>query len=369
MKIFLLIKKYSYKIAVILNIAMVFLLILSYLSAFISPIYFYPLAFLGLIYPFLLIINLIFTLFWIFRKSKLLLISLIAIILGYSFIVRVFQITIFKNENISKTEKIKVLSYNVRVFNLWKWTSERNSPNKIFDFIRKSNAEIVCIQEFYSKEEKGKNAHDSILKNSVLKNSHVSYTSRLNRKSNVGIATFTSFPIVGKGKVSLAQDDNFCIYTDILINNDTVRVLNIHLESIHLGHDDYYLLENFEKNDSINVDGIKSIFYKFKKSYKKRALQVIPIAKHIKECKYPIILCGDFNDTPVSYVYQQLSNKLDDAFRQSGNGIGYTFVNRYRTFRIDYILHSSVLKSFDFKVTHLRYSDHYPIECSFNFNH
>jgi endonuclease/exonuclease/phosphatase family metal-dependent hydrolase len=366
MKFWLLIKKYFFKIAVSLNIGMVLLLILSYLSAFISPVYFYPLAFLGLTYPFLLIINLIFTLFWIFRKSKLFLLSFITIILGFGYITRVFQITIFSNDSVSETNKIKVLSYNVRVFNLWKWTSEKNSPNKIFDFIKQSNADIACIQEFYSKEEKGKNAHDSLLNSSKFKYSHLSYTT-LNKKSNVGIATFTSFPIVSKGKVILNKNDNFCIFTDLLVNKDTLRVYNIHLESIHLGHDDYYLLENFEKNDSINVDGIKSIFYKFKKSYKKRALQVIPIVKHITKCKYPIILCGDFNDTPVSYVYQQLSNKLDDAFRKSGNGIGYTYVNRYRTFRIDYILHSSGIKSADFKVTHLEYSDHYPVECSFYF--
>jgi endonuclease/exonuclease/phosphatase family metal-dependent hydrolase len=368
MKIFIILKKYSYKIVLTLNIGLAFLLLLSYLSAFVSPVDFYPLAFIGLIYPVLLFLNLIFAIFWITRKSKIFLISTLCILLGWSYLSRFIQITIFDKNTRPELQKVKVLSYNVRIFNLWQWSDEKNRANKIYNFIRKSNSNIVCLQEFYSKDEKGKNAKDSLLNKSSLKNSYISYTIRNKKETNYGIAIFTSFPIIYKGNLQINEKDNCCIYTDLKIKEDTIRVYNIHLESIHLGNEDYYLIDNFEKQDSIDVKGIKNIYSKFKKGYIKRAMQVKMVAKHISKCKYPVILCGDFNDTPFSYVYQQLTNNLDDAFRLSGNGIGNTFINRYRTFRIDYILHSPNLVSFDFKVQHIKYSDHYPVQCYFGIN-
>jgi len=273
--------------------------------------------------------------------------------------------------NLNKEEKVhspfnyKILSYNVRVFNLWNWSPDKDRSRRIYDFIRKSNAKIVCLQEFYSKKDIGKNAKDSILTQSRLKSSHIVYTTIKGEKTSFGIATFTAFPIFNRGSVQMKAEDNYCIYSDIIIEKDTIRIYNIHLESIHLGEKDYRLIDGFNSNDTIDVKGLKNIFWKFKKSYKKRALQVNSIVDHIKTCRYPVILCGDFNDTPYSYVYGQLSSFLTDAFRISGHGIGYTYINKYPAFRIDYILHSSELKSFGFKSQKIKLSDHYPVECNF----
>jgi endonuclease/exonuclease/phosphatase family metal-dependent hydrolase len=286
--------------------------------------------------------------------------------LGWSFITRFFQITLFDKNQADKQSTINVLSYNVRIFNQWNWNSDKKSANKIIRFIKKNKPNILCIQEFYSKNSNGKNYEDSLLYHSTLKYSHVSYRSRKNKKGNNGIATFSSYPIIMQGNVKVDEDDNYCIYTDLVINSDTLRIYNIHLESIHLEAKDHNLIDNIENNDSLDVPGIKSIYWKFKKSYKKRALQVKSIVKHIDKCPFHVIICGDFNDTPVSYVYQQLTSNLDDAFKISGNGVGYTYINRFRTFRIDYILHSPDMKSFNFKVPHVKYSDHFPVMCSFS---
>jgi len=223
---------------------------------------------------------------------------------------------------------------------------------------------IVCLQEFYSTKLNGKNAEDSLIKGSVLKNSHISFTTKKNRTFNYGIATFTSYPVLDRGEVKLEKDENFCIYTDLLVDNDTLRVYNIHLESIHLGYDDYHLIENLNNTDTFNVQGIKSILMKLKKGYKLRAQQADIIAAHTQKCPYPLILCGDFNDTPVSYVYHRLVENKLDAFRESGNGISSTYINKFSTFRIDFIMHTVHLKAFDYQAPRIELSDHYPIQCS-----
>ena len=368
MKIIIFLKNNIYRIAIGLNLGVSFLLLLSYLSVYTSPYYFYPLAFLGLIYPFLLILNLLFSIFWISRKSKLFLISLICILVGFNFITRICQITVFENKKTANENKIKIMSYNVRVFDLWHWSDDKQIANKIFGFIKKNKPEILCMQEFYSKEGMGKNARDSILKAGSFKYFNISGNTKGKRVINYGVATFSCFPIVASGKVQTSDNNNYCIFSDLKINDKIVRVYNLHLASLHLGKKDYLLIDKLKGIDSIDIDGYKSIFTKFKRGYKKRSLQVNSIVRHMKNCKYPIILCGDFNDTPMSYAYQQLSSHLYDAFKISGNGIGYTYINKYPTFRIDYILHSKNIISTGFIVPHVNYSDHFPITCELEIN-
>ncbi len=363
MRLTSLLKKYFRNIMLFFNIGSSVLLVLSYFAAYISPDKFSGFAFLGLIYSFLLFINILFVFLWIFQKSKLFLISAICILLGWNSLTVFYQISFNHKEDGATQKAIHVLSYNVRVFDLWNWSNEKNSANLTFDFIRKSKAKIVCLQEFYSSIAKGKNAKDSLTKNSVLKFAHISYTVKNNKTYNHGIATFSSYPIVAKGIIELKKGDNFCIFSDIEVGRDTIRVYNLHLESIHFGYDDYQLIENLNSSDTIDVKGIKNILKKLKRGYKKRSTQSALVSAHIEKCKYPIILCGDFNDTPVSYVYKQLTKKLLDSFCETGNGIGSTYINKFSTFRIDYILHSTTLKSYNFETPHIGFSDHYPVEC------
>jgi len=368
MQVFKLIKEYSRNIILTFNIIFSILILLSYLSNYISPVKLIAISFLGLIYPFLLLINFLFIIFWIFSKSKFILIPLFSILLGWNHLSNFIQINNASIKAKTDEKNIHVLSYNVRVFNLWKWSSKKNIANRTFNLIRKKKADIVCLQEFFSKKSLGNNAKDSLQKNAQLKYSHISYTSINNKIYHHGIATFSAYPIVSKGSVKLRENDNFCIYSDIQIGNDTLRVFNVHLESIHLGYDDYQLIENIDSKDTLDVKGLKNILHKLKRGFVKRSKQSELIAKYIAKSKYPVILCGDFNDTPSSYVYGQLTRKLVDSFCESGNGIGSTYINKYSIFRIDYILHSPQLSSKGYRKLNFNYSDHYPIECYIQLN-
>ncbi|MFN8255325.1 MAG: endonuclease/exonuclease/phosphatase family protein [Bacteroidales bacterium] len=357
-----LIKKYLKNILICVNLFFALLLLLAYFSVYVNPSVFPLLAFLGLGFSVLLFLNFVFLVFWSFTKSKFFLISAISIISGFNLLTDFIQFNFIKRTKAKTENEIKVLTYNVRVFDLWNWSSDKDRASQIYKFLRESKADIVCLQEFYSSKIKGKNSKDSLLKDSVLKFAHISYTKKNGKTYNHGIATFSTFNIVNKGNLKLSETDNFCIFTDLLVNNDTIRVYNIHLESVHLGYDDYELIENIKANEKPNMGRIKRIVYKLKKGFEIRAKQADLISENISACKYPVVVCGDFNDTPISYAYQKLAENLFDSFCEYGNGISSTYINRISTFRIDCILHSKYFNTVNYKTMRIKLSDHYPVE-------
>ncbi len=346
----------------LINIIIAVAMLVSYLSTFISPTHCHCIAFSGLIYPILLIINILMAAYWLLLRSKKSLISIAAILIGFNYLGDFFTISL--NDKIyNEKANIEVLSYNVRVFNRWNWIKNKNKGAEIINFIKNKNANIVCLQEFYSDKKNSDNA-SAIKDNSNLPNSYISYSIKNNIASNSGIATFTNYPIINKGKISLNNNDNFCIYTDLKINNKIIRVYNIHLKSIHLGYNDYNFLKNLNRTDTIDVEGAKNIFQKMKRSYITRARQSDLISANIKQCSYPIILCGDFNDVPMSYAYHTIKGSLNDAFRMSGNGIQETYTETDMPFRIDFILYSKNIQAYNFNREKVSLSDHYPINCT-----
>lgn len=344
---------------------MVTAILFAYLSAYISPADFSFFAFMGLLYPISLTINLLFLGFWLWRKDKLFWLSALAIIIGWNFLSSFFQINFNKKSFKANEKALKVLSYNVRVFNLWNWSPDKNRRNKTYDFIKNAGADIVCLQEFYSSNRYGKNAVDSLSKNSGLEYNYVSFAQNKNKVYHHGIAIFSRYPIIYKGIVQLENFENFCIYTDIKVRKDTFRVYNVHLESIHLGNDDYQAIDNLDNDTLSNVVHYRNIIKKLEGAYINRARQVDLIAAHLEKSPYPVIVCGDFNDPPFSYSYHRITRKLEDAFMRSGLGFSSTYIHRFSFFRIDYILHSKALKSYNYRRFKVELSDHYPIEADF----
>jgi endonuclease/exonuclease/phosphatase family metal-dependent hydrolase len=354
-------------IVFILNIFFAISLLISYLAFYISPEKYWIIAFFGLAYPFLLLINIFFVIFWIVLVKKHIIMSIIVILIGYNHLINTFQ---FSSNQLKDNEKsIKVLSYNVRLFNIYNYDlddKERfNDRNKIFDFIKEESPAIMCFQEFYFDKTGRFKTIDSIVKFQQSVYYHTAYTSEIatNRYFH-GVATFSIYPIINRGRVKFEQkSDNICIFSDIVKDKDTIRVYNVHLESIRLSKEDemfYNEIGNQKEQDKIKL-GAKKILSKLKHSFIKRASQARNIAIHVSQSPYPVILCGDFNDTPDSYAYHIVSHGLKDAFVESGKGSGNTYNGKFPSFRIDFILHSDHFSAYDFEVKKADRSDHFPI--------
>jgi endonuclease/exonuclease/phosphatase family metal-dependent hydrolase len=340
------------------------MLIAAYAANYINPQYFWPFAFFGLAYPYLFAINLILLIFWIWRRKWTFLISLMTIIAGWSNVGRYVQIRIFENQAIESAD-LKLLSFNVRLFNYYQWEKRADMRYRILRYINIESPDVVAFQDFFTSDvDKRQNESytDSLMAAYPWK--HVLYTYKKNNVFNYGMATYSRFPIVKQGSIRFSDSYNSCIYSDISVNDDTLRIYNVHLQSIKFRKNYYYFTDSLATHLNANrIDEVKDISDHLKVAFIKRAQQVDELEQHIRRSPYPVIICGDFNDTPVSYTYQHIRGDLTDAFRESGSGFGNTYRGNIPSFRIDYIFHSPEFNSVLYQTHKVAFSDHYPVSC------
>lgn len=343
-----------------LTIGSMAVLLLSYLAPFVHPQSAWILPFFGLLYPITFALSVFFFLSWAIVRSRWALIVLAVLLLGTSYHFRMFAF--FAEDELPKntTETLKVLSNNVQIFDLYNENPDvkYGIRDSIFNYAIQSQAEVVCFQEFYQKDEPTTfPTTKKFLKDFGAVDFHDRAIYKPNGYQHFGIVLFSKYPIIAKGDVIFQDADennvNFSIFADIVKNKDTFRVYNVHLQSIKMSDDS-------TRSELSNT--VERWVDKLRIAYPKRANQAIRIAEHIKSSPYPVIVCGDFNDTPISYVYNQFNNHLTDAFLNCGSGIGSTYVGKVPAGRIDYIWHSPSLQSSNFKIQLTPFSDHRAIE-------
>ena len=351
----------------LLNGFAVLLLLLAYLSVYINPESFSIIAFFGLGYPIILGINILFIVFWAFVKLRYGIISLVFILLGWNHIGRLVQIN--SSTEIDKDlEQVKILSYNIQNFvkentSSTKYIQSFENQQKITEFIVDQKSDIICLQEVLYDKEDFADFSNQLGKKLNCQNT---YTRNYypNRKNKVdALAIFTKYPIIYKGYFEHLEK-TIGIYCDILIQTDTVRLYNLHLASIHFKKEEYDFITEITKQqdqETFKTNTLK-VISKMNVAFIKRGKQTNIITTHISSSPYPIILCGDFNDTPSSFAYRELSKNLKDAFVESGKGFGITYAGEnFPAFRIDYILYDPQFHSGNFQKHKIAFSDHYPI--------
>lgn len=338
--------------------------VISVFSPYVSPArYWFP-AFAGLMFPYLFALLIIFFFLLLLRRYKIhLLIFIPFLVAGFLLMGRYYKTGWFNSKK-KDLSYFKVMSFNVRLFDLYNWKSNDVNRKKIFQYLLSENPDIVCFQEYYF--QKGGNfATTTYLKNTLAANNvHTVFPVINKNRYFFGIATFSKYPVVNKGEISFKGTTNTVIYTDIATPGDTIRVYNCHLESIRLSHEDYKFIDKFDLEvNKKEVQETKSILRRLKKSFVKRTGQINLLTEHIKSCRYPVIVCGDFNDTPVSYSYRKLTQLLRDSFSESGKGSGTTYNGKFPLLRIDYIFHDKKFHSYNFRTDAINLSDHFPIKC------
>jgi endonuclease/exonuclease/phosphatase family metal-dependent hydrolase len=363
-----------------LNILALVVLLCSCLATYIEPTTYWQLTFIGFAFPVVLIVNVFFLLLWIVKRDWFGLISLIAILLTWKFIHTTFAVN-FGEAN--KESNLKIMSWNVKNFDLYNWNKNTETREQMMDLIKNEKADVLCLQEFYTNNQLFPNLE--YLRDSLgypyvyffpsvdLKKLPKSkLQSTLWKKGELhqqwGVATFSKYPIVDSGNIDFKNSwANNCVYSDVDFKGKRVRVYNVHFQSIHLGYDDYATIDSLEESQKTSWTPLKNIMRKMKRAYAKRALQANEVAESMRLYDGSKILCGDFNDVPVSYTYTTTRGPLQDAFVERGKGFGSTFANKLSIFRIDYIFFDPAIKINSCKTIRKELSDHYPVVSTFSF--
>ncbi len=355
-------KKILYRISLGVTIIFALSLLLSYLAMHVNPSDFALPAFFGLAYPYLLLANILIAIAWLVALRFEALISVVVIAIGYNHFSNYIKLT---NPSGGKSNTFKVLSYNVRLFNYYETRNGVYSPKRVLDFLKSQNADIICLQEFFLL------GNPDVEKEAMLRELGSKYNIhfKLLKVSNnryYGIATFSRFPIANKGEFVHNNSSSLSIYTDVVINRDTFRIFNNHLQSFMLKRMNKSLLDEMASSGNKELmDEVKSLSISLKKGFVNRSQQAQLLKNKVNNSPYPVIVLGDFNDTPVSYTYWKICKGLDDAFLTSGYGAGFTYKGNYPPNRIDYILYDNKLVNTYFEIKKIKYSDHYPIEAYF----
>lgn len=357
------------------NVIIVVLLLISYFAPFISPKTSVFFAYLGLIYPILVGLNLLFVVYWLLWKERLFLLSSVAIMLGLLSFSRFFQMTFFQPES-EHNNSVTVMSFNVRLFDLYNWSGNEKSKESIEKFVFEQDKDIVCFQEYY----RGVKTHFSVQESMEeiggygYHYEHIT-TSAPEKKGDgnnlFGSAIFSKYPFIDSGFVEFEEDGtNHISWVDIVKKGDTLRIVNAHVGSIRLQNADYQLIGgNENKKWAHEKQNKQDIFTRMTKAYYKRVDQVDVLNSFLSKSPYETVLCIDLNDVPNSYAYNEVAVTYRDAFTISGWGIGSTYIgenvfNRIMPVnRIDYIFHSKSVDSRNFVTHSEKLSDHRAISC------
>jgi endonuclease/exonuclease/phosphatase family metal-dependent hydrolase len=342
-------------------------LLLAYIAPYIHPNTFKLLPFFGLAYPIFLIFTFIFLVIWIFVRSRMAILVAFVLLTGGKLHFRMIALGSEPDPLPDPDEMLHIMSYNVRLFDLYTSDPSKIGQNrdKIFDYLKKEDPDLICFQEFYHQDKPTNfETRDAIIEFLGIKDHHERYAHKLKGRQNFGVAILSKYPMIAKGDIMFENqgpgDFNYCVFADIVKDSDTFRIYNVHLQSIRLKQPEHAVFKASVKPRSSTLGLMMD---KLLIAYPKRAQQARRVMEHMLGSPYPTVVCGDFNDTPLSYTYNQFNKHLTDAFRNTSKGIGATYVGKVPAGRIDYIFHTKDLESCNFNIQKEVYSDHRAISC------
>ena len=336
------------------SLALAVLLLLSYLSMVIDPAKAWFFTIFGLLYP--LVAPLCFILFiWsLFRRSRMRGVLLVALLPSLFIAGRYYQL---RGPEPEAGGDLKVISYNVGLFA----HASRDGQDRlaladsVCAYLRKADADIICLQEFYLPL--------SVPFEDYLHRQfpgyQLEYYVLTGKSGHAGNVTLNRRPVTARGKDVFEKSTNQALWTDIKLDQTTLRVYNCHFESYNISLP--ALLKGFRDEALMEETGIK-----MRRSIKERPGQVAEVLREMDSAPVRSVVLGDFNDNPLSYTYFRLIRGRKDSFVRAGKGFGATYRSFWPLLRIDYILYPPDLEAVSHQVPRVRYSDHYPVIATYH---
>lgn len=338
------------------NVATILVMLLVGLSDRVNPADHPVVATLGLAFPVFVCLNIAFLVFWLVFKARWAAIPVLGFIVCYG------PMRLYTPFNINRAvpdDAIKVLSYNVWMFKDWEDTSQ---PNEIVDYLLRQDADIVCLQE--AGTDRFRRARIDSLMGVAYKYKDTASTALRDDE----IAVYSKFPIVGKMPIRYESRSNHSSAFHLDIHGDTVILIANHFESIGLSSEEKHrfktMVSGRMETDSARTES-RRLIDKLAAASARRAPQAEAVARFVEDCRgKSVILCGDFNDSPISYVRRTVATGLTDCYVESGNGPGISYHVSGFYVRIDNLMCSSDWIPYGCKVDDsIKASDHYPILC------
>ena len=314
--------------------------LVSFSSYYIAPNSVPFISFTSLLIPLFIVLNTLFIIYWVLRLKKQLFISVITLLIGFQYVSSFYS---FNEKKVLLANDLKLMSYNVRMFNLYNWIDEKDIDQKIFDFINSKDPDILCLQEFHSARKIG------------FKFPY-KYVKTVENKNHFGQAIYSKYKIIKKGSLDFKNSNNNAIFIDVLKGKDTLRVYNVHLETLRI----------IPKEEKLSQENTEKLKQRIEKAFTTQEKQITLILKNQEGLKHKSIISGDFNNTAFSWAYKKLKSGKKDAFEEAGEGFGKSFDFPF-PFRIDFILPDETIEINNFKTYNVKYSDHFPIMARLQF--
>lgn len=355
------IKDFTVKIVAGANVAVIIVMFLVGFADYVNPERYPLLSTAGLAFPFFLIVNLAFIVFWVVFRLRMVIIP----VLGYLACYVPISIYLPVNMRCDLPENcIKVMTWNIQAYS--GEPRYDDAFDMIFDYIRDSDADIVCLQEDAGISSERRMRLDSLY----------AYTDTCivsNPKGTNGMGIYSRYPILRREKIDYPSDANLSMAYYLKRQGDTLLVIVNHFETTHLSRSDRKKYKEMMKGnlgkDTMREES-KRLLHTLAESNKLRAPQARAVHEYVESHRqYPIILCGDFNDNPISYTRRMVAKGLTDCYVESGRGVGLSYNQKGFFVRIDNILCSDNFEPYNCYVDDkIDASDHYPMICWLKFD-
>ena len=339
---------------------------LSVLSSYVNPLRFAWCSFFGLAFWAIFFYNVVILALLLLMWSRKAWISIIALVIAIPGVVKSFSL----GTSMSGGE-LRVMSYNLMIFK--HQNDQEKTPlevaTDIAKLVKDQNPDVLCIQEFSGFIPKTSRASCIESFGEMTGLPYQYYHQKANFGGNV---IFSKYPVYALDEdVSFAKENEYGAVAKVDAGEKGVfYVLCCHLVSFQLTNDELTVFSETNNSKEQVQEYGKSIVVKLKRAYERRSEEVCKMLEDIPHDGRPILLCGDFNDTPLSYTYHQIKDAgFTDGFVKAGRGIGHTYAGKLPLLRIDYVWGNEQIEPTSFKRIKFKGSDHYPVIMDFNVKH